>query len=273
MDFDQDLLNTFIEETKENLQILEDGLLELEEDPASSELIDVVFRAMHSIKGSAGLVGMEKINDISHNLENILEEIRANKQHLPNQIFNLLFKGTDLMRKMIENQDYEGANYQGEIREILEASAEDGLLANGDANTDIIEKSDKVYRFFKIHVDLNENIFETGTDPLMLIIELEEKGKIIKTELDESRLPDLFQIDPYKLYLSWNIYLFTDETKAKIEDVFIFVKDDNDIKITDITENVDNELEFDQILQDKLVKQDIISQKNLDKLLSIKLIY
>ena len=98
--FDADLMPIFLEESRENLQSMEEALLELEKTPENSELLNVVFRAIHTIKGGAGLMGLELISSLAHDLENILDEIRQTGKELPAEVLDLFFTGIDLFRQI-----------------------------------------------------------------------------------------------------------------------------------------------------------------------------
>lgn len=243
---DQELLDLFVEETRENLLVLEEGLLNLESNPEKEDLINTIFRAMHTIKGGAGLVGLQNIMQLTHKLENLLEEVRQKKFSLDEVSFKILFYGSDIIKQMLDGDDYEGRNYQHEIEEVmtmLEALAEDRsqtakkLAANqGDEEG----KAGQAGQFEKYKIDLtfNSNILETGTDPLMLISELADLGDFLEVTCNYSKLPDLEELLSHEFYLSWKFILETEAGLGAIEDVFIFVMDDNDINISLIEEEL-----------------------------------
>ena len=78
MSFDQELLAEFVVESNEHLADIENQLLQIEEGGADIDvdLVNTVFRAIHSLKGAAGFFGLGKINDLAHQLENVLNQIR-----------------------------------------------------------------------------------------------------------------------------------------------------------------------------------------------------
>ena len=71
------LHDIFIQEAEENLQILENRIISIEENPDDNSLINDAFRAIHSIKGGAGLAGFSGIKDFSHIVEDLFENIRS----------------------------------------------------------------------------------------------------------------------------------------------------------------------------------------------------
>src|SRR5690606_37466073 len=93
----------FVIESNEHLADVEGLLLSMEAagDNFDSDAVNRVFRAVHSIKGAAGFLGLTKINDLAHSLENVLNRMR-NRDLAPNsQIVDLLLRATDLLRTLI----------------------------------------------------------------------------------------------------------------------------------------------------------------------------
>lgn len=92
MNFNLDeVMRTFIEEAQELLQSMEESLLLLENDPQDSDNIGAVFRAAHTIKGSAGLFGLSPIVSFTHILEDVLDSVRNGALIIDNQLVALLF--------------------------------------------------------------------------------------------------------------------------------------------------------------------------------------
>ncbi|MCK8824816.1 chemotaxis protein CheA [Fuchsiella alkaliacetigena] len=270
---DESLVQTFIEETEENLEVLETGLLELEKKPQNQELIDEVFRAMHSIKGGAGLVGLTKISDISHYLENILEEVRQANIKATEEVFTLLFSGTDLLRQMVQNNDLRGENLAAEIEDLKSAlqlyhgKLEDQEIQSTETSSVQPEQSAEK-RYYKVDLEFRKDIFETGTDPLMLLLELNECGNILESYVNATDLDCLYELDPHKLYIAWTVFLESEQDIEDIEDIFIFVKEDNNINITDISDELDHWFSGDKKTGELLVERGLISPGDVEKVLA-----
>ncbi len=102
-DFDQECINDFIEETAENLDVIDQSFLELEKDPKNQEVIDNVFRAIHTIKGGCRLINFKNLEGISHSAENMLDIVRSGDLILgPNHI-SLLLKANDIFRYFLDH--------------------------------------------------------------------------------------------------------------------------------------------------------------------------
>lgn len=100
---DDDLLNGFILESREHLEIADASILELEKEGHNGDLIDSVFRAYHTIKGVASFLSLEPIRFLAHEVENYIDLIRAGNITLDQEAINLSLEGTDILKNGIEN--------------------------------------------------------------------------------------------------------------------------------------------------------------------------
>jgi len=93
----------FLEESQEHLEDIESNLLELESQGSSPDenLLNKVFRAVHTVKGGAGFFGLTKVQTLSHAMENILGMVRSSDLTLNSQIISTLLEGADLLRRMV----------------------------------------------------------------------------------------------------------------------------------------------------------------------------
>ena len=91
----------FAGESKEHLEQWEQALLNLEREPENEELIHQMFRAIHTLKGSAGFIGFAKLQRVCHDLESALQEVRDGTVHLGSETVDLLFGGLDLCTRMV----------------------------------------------------------------------------------------------------------------------------------------------------------------------------
>jgi two-component system chemotaxis sensor kinase CheA len=100
---DPEILQEFIAESIEHLESTEPLLIELEDDPENLELLNAVFRSIHSIKGSAGFLGLKKIQKLSHKMEGILDDLRKGKREVSAEIMDLIFETSDVLKELIYN--------------------------------------------------------------------------------------------------------------------------------------------------------------------------
>jgi two-component system chemotaxis sensor kinase CheA len=101
MNIDQSLLQDFIAETEEHLDVMEASLLKLETLPGDSELLNEVFRSVHTIKGASDYLGMERITELSHKLENLLDKLRQGDVETNDAVIDVLIAGKDRITQLI----------------------------------------------------------------------------------------------------------------------------------------------------------------------------
>jgi two-component system chemotaxis sensor kinase CheA len=110
----------FAEEAREHLEEWEGSLLRLEKSPDHDELIHQMLRAIHTLKGSAGFIGFEKLQRLTHDLETSLQDVRDGAAELDGEIIEMLFRGLDLSERMVGSFN-EGKDFETDIEEFLEA--------------------------------------------------------------------------------------------------------------------------------------------------------
>ncbi|MEN6472425.1 MAG: chemotaxis protein CheA [Syntrophaceae bacterium] len=231
-----ELTQIFLDESEEEIRELETGLIKLEEQGEDAETINRIFRAAHTIKGSAGLIGFEKVSNFTHTIENILDRIRNNQLKVTKKLISHLLESVDVLKRMIS------ASADGE--EIDSMVVEDitnrlkrfsGLEAPVEA-APVKEKKKLEERIYSIFMGFRPDLFLTGQDPLMLIRELADIGELLEVMPYTTTLPDFYTIIPTTCYISWDIRLKTKQPLSEIQNIFIFVSDENDIRIADITD-------------------------------------
>ena len=94
--------HTFVAESRELLRDMEDALLTLEQSPRDSEAVNAVFRAMHTIKGSAGIFGFDVIVEFDHVMESVIDEVRAGRLAVDDVLVALLLSCGDHVSVLID---------------------------------------------------------------------------------------------------------------------------------------------------------------------------
>lgn len=120
-------LDVFIEESKDNLQTLNGTLLELEQDGFDEEGMNAAFRAMHTIKGTAGVIGIAPIQQLAHVMEDLFDDLRKKKETPPRHILELLFAGVDRIEDMLAELEVSGETHLSvvELVEGMRSAMED----------------------------------------------------------------------------------------------------------------------------------------------------
>lgn len=126
-------LEIFIDETDEHLQTLSDCIMELEKDPENMDVINEIFRAAHSLKGMAGTMGFKRMQHLTHDMENVFQEVRSDKIKVNSSMIDLLFKCLDAIEGYL-NSVKESSSEGTEDNELIIKELNDFIAAaNGEA--------------------------------------------------------------------------------------------------------------------------------------------
>jgi two-component system, chemotaxis family, sensor kinase CheA len=232
----------FIEEATEHINTIEQYMLLLENDPENQAFIEIIFRAMHTLKGAGSMFGFEKISELTHDLENIYDEVRNNKRKITRNVFditlhavdhlkNLLKCGLSLPPDIIENHAWLILQMNDMMKNDEHISLSHEAGEGKELKTHVPVSAGTYYISFRPH----ENIFDNGTNPLYLIDELAGLGETIIIPY-LNNIPDLFDLDPFRCYIYWEIFIATESDISTIHDVFMFVEDLCDLDIQRISE-------------------------------------
>lgn len=204
MFFEQEILDEFISESNEHLEHIENYLINFEQasEEESKELIKEIFRAIHSIKGAAGFMGYETMNELAHTMETLLSMLRSGELNVSTSQINTLLTCVDLLRVMLQDLsasdgvDIKPALHQLnqfinlEGTEVIEESASCEIsvsFANMTHNYHPKQKlmsdlRDRYSYLYAIKLDLKK-LEKSGISPLKLIHELSQTGEISEGEL------------------------------------------------------------------------------------------
>ncbi len=101
----REIFNEFVVEAEENLQKVEENLLELEKDPQNEELLNATFRAMHTLKGGAGFLGLNAIVEVAHAAEDVLGKLRSGELTLTPEINDAILEAVDFIRSALQRYE------------------------------------------------------------------------------------------------------------------------------------------------------------------------
>ncbi len=240
MDMDQ-ALQTFIVECQELLQGMEDALLQLENTGPDSETVNAMFRAAHTIKGSAGLFGLDSIVAFTHVVENVLDKVRGGEITIDGNLASLLLPCGDHIGALVEQVAARGGEPDAETR-----AAGEALLKQLKAYLNPSQVTVPAQRAAQVHasgggavatdtwhitLEFGKDVLRNGMDPLSFIRYLQTLGEIIELQVAMDALPEAAEMDPESCYLGFEIDLKSGATKEAIESVFEFVRDDCQVRI------------------------------------------
>lgn len=245
-----EILQTFIVESRELLEGMEHALLQLEQAPTDSELIHAIFRAAHTIKGSAGLFGLEYLVAFTHHAENVLDRVRAGEQPLSRELLALLLQVRDHIGALVDHaeqrtvptaaihahsevlilalQKTASADKQAAVQaSAAPASPPASQLAPPAPPAASPAASGPLAATSDWHIALRcgRDMLRDGMEPLALLHCLGSQGRIVGVATLADELPDVAELDPEACYLGFAIRYHSDLGEKAIVSVFEFVQD------------------------------------------------
>jgi two-component system, chemotaxis family, sensor kinase CheA len=251
-------LDTFITESSELLRDMESVLLRCENGESDAESINELFRAAHTIKGSAGLFGLDPIVAFTHVVESVLDRVREDSTPVTAPLAAILLECRDHIRQLVDAV-VEGE--QSEVPALSEAGA--AILeklttiagvgtakkaaatapptsvpattrsrASGEAQHAGESKGLRVDSdTWHLSVRFDRAVLKHGMDPLAFIRYLTTFCTFTGLQIVEDSLPARDEFDAEACYIGFEIGLRTDATKSQIEAAFEFVRDDCQLRI------------------------------------------
>ncbi|MBN2814501.1 MAG: chemotaxis protein CheA [Bacteroidales bacterium] len=236
-----DIVKGFIEEVKELLLQLEDDLITLENNPHNPEIVNNIFRVMHTLKGSAGMVGYKNIQDLTHGFESTYEQIREGNLQVDSEIIDITLKAKDLIMEMLTGD----ADDTGAEKLVKLLSAKTGIT---DKNVPDISSQLKVSNhLYVIIFSPDKGIFERGLNPDKTVDELKASGES-HVILHEKKKSWEKQKAEKICTTIWEVYLKTSMAISEVEDIFLFYDKDE----FNIFEMSREQLQIDPFLAEKL---------------------
>ncbi|WP_005037987.1 chemotaxis protein CheA [Holophaga foetida] len=281
MDLDQ-AKQTFIIEAHELLDAMEESLLA----PESSEAVNAMFRAVHTIKGSAGLFGLDPIVRFAHTVESVMDRVRAGSLAFDPDLVNLILACHDhLAQQISELQEGDDAGSPETIAEgdallarllpyletVPRPAAPPTTLVTHESHPHEEEDDQPCWH---ISIRFGPDILRQGMDPLSFLRYLQTLGSITHLTPLLDRLPAGPDFDPERCYLGLEIDLDTKVERQVIEDVFEFVREDSQIRIIPPRSKVEEYIQLirelpegDHYLGEILVKGKCLTPKDLEEAL------
>jgi len=271
----EELLRDFFNEAESQMEILEQNLLGLENNPDDSNAIDEIFRAAHTLKGSSAAVQMMEINQLVHKVEDVFDEIRNSKLKVNNEIMDLLFKSIDTVKNMLEERQ-NGSVYEEDTTELVQGLI--GLL-NKEVKPEVIQESqkqeveavqislkaeeletlkeeykDKNLVQIKIHFNVDDPM--GSINGIQMYNTLKSKGELIET-IPEYDLICNDDVDEYILF-----YLVTDIDNEELQKSLFMSDVTLDIEVINIKDVIITE-EKAEVVKDKVINE--VSENQADK--------
>ncbi|MET0267251.1 MAG: chemotaxis protein CheA [Duganella sp.] len=242
-------LQTFITESRELLQDMENALLNIDLDGDQSEAISAIFRAAHTIKGSAGLFSLDHIVAFTHVVESLLDTVREGRVAFNDEMITLLLSCCDYLSCMTDglaagqleadpDTAAEGQMLLEQLRRHMggqpAASALPALAAQPEDDSDSVERITRDpgdSDCWHISLRFGREVLQNGMDPIAFLRYLARLGRIAGMVTVPDALPAAAEMDAELCYLGFEIAFDSTADREAILGVFEFVQDDCEIRL------------------------------------------
>lgn len=228
-------LQTFIAESRELLQDMENALLVVEASEDKTELINAIFRAAHTIKGSSGLFNLDHVVAFTHVAESVLDRVRDGNVAIAEPLVALLLSCCDHIGTLIDavaaGQTDPDPNLttQGEPLLVRLRAYLNSPTAN--AAVPVANAGNPQAQYWHLSLRFGPEVLRNGMDPLSFLQFLGTLGQLVNVLVLADALPDAAHMDPEVCYLGYEIDLDTQADRAAIEGAFEFVRDDCELQL------------------------------------------
>jgi two-component system chemotaxis sensor kinase CheA len=225
-----EIREVFFQECEEQLGELESGLLRMQDGTTDAETVNAVFRAVHSIKGGAGIFALDGLVRFAHVFETSLDAIRSGKMQAEAHVMALLLRAADVLMDLVraarKGETVPETRTQELVAEFKALAAGGGAKPAAAAPAAPPPPPPEVQkRTWIVRMTPNANLYAKANEAALLLRELTRLGEA-EVEIDTSLLPSLADLDPEGAYLSWTVTLTTDRDATAIREIFEFVEDD-----------------------------------------------
>ncbi|GAB6555694.1 MULTISPECIES: chemotaxis protein CheA [Bacillus] len=244
-----DLLNIFFEESEEHLQSLNENVLTLEQNPTDMDVVGEIFRSAHTFKGMSASMEFTEMADLTHKMENVLDEIRHGNIVVNAEIIDVIFECIDNLEKMVADVQQGG---MGNIDVITTKQKLEALL-NGNVETpaEYIEQepinNDAVSH--EVHITVEQQAILKAVRAIMCIEALQNVGNVQKT------VPSIEEIEADAFGFEFTVFMDTDQSEEELKQVVLHVSEIEKVEVKQghtLKEVVSKELGTQEAMQEDL---------------------
>ncbi|MBC1467793.1 chemotaxis protein CheA [Listeria welshimeri] len=217
------MLDLFIEEASEHLQALNDNLLQLEKEPTNGQLVSEIFRSAHTFKGMSATMGFQQVADLTHAMENVLDEVRNNRLAVTEHLVDIIFTCTSHLETMVSDIQHGG---QG-AADITKTVADLEALLHPEQEAELV-----VEKTYRIQIQIEEAAILKAVRAVMCLERLAEIGIISET------LPDREAIELEEFEHTFELVLESAQSKEEIEAVILAISEIEKVIVTEEVEEV-----------------------------------
>ncbi|MCL0100766.1 Hpt domain-containing protein, partial [Peptococcaceae bacterium] len=249
-------ISVFMDELEEKLQIINDNLLILEQDVNNQEVLQEIFRAAHTIKGSSGIMGYEKMTKLTHEIENLFDKIRSGEITVTSEMINVLFEALDVLKmlkdeitdpslnvdisdvlsklssylKSDSGESVEKADDQTSLKQDSEQEKKSENIEVDDALAEVISEAElRGFTAYKIKVDLDEGYQMKEVRAFLIFETLQKSGEIVKS------VPSAEDLQEGKFDLSFEVVYLTKEDQDQIKNMLMSIAEVENVQVSAIS--------------------------------------
>ncbi|SHI34203.1 two-component system, chemotaxis family, sensor kinase CheA [Anaerovibrio lipolyticus DSM 3074] len=248
-------MEMFLDESREHLQSLNDGLLSLENDPEDLSVLNEIFRNAHTLKGMSATMGYTKTAELTHDMENLLDMLRKEQLKVSPEIIDVIFKCLDTLQEMVENisngESEDLVDVSDLVRQVnaiakgesadaapaeaapateaaSEASGEAGAIHISDTEKNVIvEAKNSGLVPYHVHVEISENCILKSARSYMVMNALDEISDVIKS------VPPAEDLEQEKFDHSFDVIIVSDADAKTVENAVSAI---SEITVANVTE-------------------------------------
>lgn len=254
-------IGVFLDELEEKLQVINDNLLILEREPDNQEVLQEIFRAAHTIKGSSGVMGYEKMASLTHEIENLFDKIRQGQMSVNTDMINVLFESLDALNTLkkevtgdkvdidisgvltklsaclnggscsaaeatIPTAKEEAAAAAVEVEQPAKPAAEQQWIPIDDVIESVIREAEvKGFIAYQIAITLDSATQMKSVRAFLIFKTLQQMGEVVRSN------PSAEDLQEGRFDLSFEVVLLTKEDQYQIENTLMSIAEVNSVKI------------------------------------------
>ncbi|MGX5540615.1 chemotaxis protein CheW [Bacillus wiedmannii] len=256
-----DLLNIFFEESEEHLQSLNENVLTLEQNPADMDVVGEIFRSAHTFKGMSASMEFTEMADLTHKMENVLDEIRHGNIVVNAEIIDVIFECIDNLEKMVADVQQGGmgnidvVTTKQKLEALLNGNVENpaGYIEQEPINND----DDAVSH--EVHITVEQQAILKAVRAIMCIEALQNVGNVQKT------VPSIEEIEADAFGFEFTVFMDTDQSEEELKQVVLHVSEIEKVEVKQghtSKEVVSEELATQEVIQ---VATQVESTKEISK--------
>lgn len=246
-------MSMFLEESMDNLQLLNESLLQLEQEPKDIDKLNEIFRIAHTIKGMAATMGFNKMAELTHKMEDVLSEFREGKLEVTQSVVTILFKCLDTLENMVNDinggaqgdlpiddilneleviSDVEPKNIQTGYKPQLAEAEEHNIELNEYDISVIKDATEKGFKAYQVRIVISANSLMKSARAFLLFQTLEENGEIIKS------IPSTTDIENENFDTDINIVYLVKKDVEQVKKMVLNISEIEDVEIKNLKPKV-----------------------------------